>query len=98
MTKLQKQTREMRRKVYLALSRFTAELLNRPDEYKHNGGANFYPSDVLYAWNYHHIDKDGKIVDEPNLTPLAVAGITCGGCVKMNDTPRVLTVWFKDLN
>ena len=88
----------MRRNVYLALSRFTAELLNRPNEYKHNGGANFYPSDCLYDWGYRHIDKDGKIVDDPMRTPLDVAGITCGGSLHMNDSPRVMTIWFKDLN
>ena len=98
MTKLQKQTREMRSKVSLALSRFTAELLGRPDEYKYNGGANFYPSDCLYDWGFRHIDKDGGIIENPRLDPLSVAGITCGGCVHMNDTPRVLTIWFKDLN
>lgn len=89
----------MRRSVYLALSRFTAELLGRPGEYKSDSGdANFYPSDVLYDWNFRHIDKDGGIVDEPELEPTKVAGITCGGSVKMNDVPRVMTVWFKDLD
>jgi hypothetical protein len=87
----------MRCNVHLALSRFTAELLGRPDEYKYNGGANFYPSDCLYDWGFRHIDKDGKVVENPDLAPMSVAGITCGGCVKMNDTPRVLTIWFKDL-
>lgn len=88
----------MRRMVHLALSRFAAELLHRPDEYKYNGGANFYPSDVLYDWNFRHIDKDGGIVDEPELEPTKVAGITCGGRVKMNDVPKAMTVWFKDLD
>lgn len=83
--------------VHLALSRFAAELLHRPDEYKYNGGANFYPSDCLFSWNFCHIDKDGAIIDEPEKNPLSVAGIICGGRVKMNDTPRMVTVWFKDL-
>ena len=97
MTKLQKHAQKMHYNVHLSLSRFTAELLGSPDEYKYNGGANFYPSDCLYDWNFRHIDKDGKIVDYPDKTPLSVAGITCGGFVKMNDVPRVLTIWFKDL-
>lgn len=99
MKKIQKQVNEMEFKVHLALSYFTAVLLGCPEEYKSQyGGANLYPSDVLYDWNFRHIDKDGGIVDEPKLEPTKVAGITCGGSVKMNDVPRVMTVWFKDLD
>lgn len=99
MKKLQKQVNEMECKVHLALSYFTAVLLGRPEEYKTQyGGANLYPSDVLYDWGFRHIDKDGAIIENPKETPLSVAGITCGGSVKMNDIPQVITIWFKDLN
>lgn len=98
MKKLEKQNAEMRFKVSLALSRFTAELLGRPNEYKSQlGGANFYPSDCLYHWGFQHIDKDGAIIENPEREPMNVAGITCGGCVKMDDPVRVLTIWFDNL-
>lgn len=98
MKKKEKEYGKMKQTVRLALSRFTAELLGRPNDYKsHQGGANFYPSDCLYDWGYRHIDKDGRVIERPELAPLSVAGITCGGRVHMKDTPRVLTIWFKDI-
>ena len=84
--------------IKLALSKFTAIMVGKPDEYKTtNGCINYYPSDCLDDWRYSTIDKDGQIIDYPTDQPENVAGITCKGARYWNDEPQQITVMFKDI-
>ena len=84
--------------IKLALSKFTAIMVGKPDEYKTtNGCINYYPSDCLDNWRYSAIDKDGQIIDYPTDQPENVAGITCKGIRYWNDEPQEMTVMFKDI-
>lgn len=90
--------RGMRYNVEMALSKFTAIMAGKPDEYKtQDGSINYYPSDVLYNWRYHAIDSNGQIVNELTAEPSEVAGIICEGVWRMGDTPRKITIMFNDL-
>ena len=84
--------------INLALSKFTAIMVGKPDEYKTtNGNINYYPSDCLNNWRYSTIDNNGKIVNDPTKRPEAVAGIICKGNRRWNDEPQQITVMFKDI-
>ena len=84
--------------IKLALSKFTAIMVGKPDEYKTtNGCINYYPSDCLDGWRYSTIDKDGQIIGYPTDQPENVAGITCKGIRYWNDEPQEITVMFKDI-
>ena len=84
--------------IELALSKFTAIMVGKPDEYKTTDGCiNYYPSDCLDGWRYSTIDKDGQIIDYPTDHPENVAGITCKGIRYWNDEPQEMTVMFKDI-
>lgn len=84
--------------IKLALSKFTAIMVGKPDEYKTtNGGINYYPSDCLNNWRYSTIDENGQIIDYPMNHPEEVAGITCKGRRHWNDEPQEITVMFKDI-
>ena len=84
--------------IKLALSKFTAIMVGKPDEYKTtNGGINYYPSDCLNDWKYSTIDENGQIIDYPMNHPEEVAGITCKGIRYRNDEPQQITVMFKDI-
>ena len=84
--------------IRLALSKFTAIMVGKPDEYKTTtGNINYYPSDCLNYWKYSTIDKNGQIVNNPTQQPEEVAGITCKGNRYGNDEPQEITVMFKDL-
>ena len=88
----------MKYNIAMALSKFTAIMVGKPDEYKTNeGDINYYPSDCLDDWRYSTIDKDGQIIDNPTDQPENVAGITCKGIRYWNDEPQEITVMFKDL-
>ena len=84
--------------IKLALSKFTAIMVGKPDEYKtKSGGINYYPSDCLSHWIYATIDKYGQIINDPTKRPEEVAGIICKGNRHGNDEPQKITVMFKDL-
>ena len=84
--------------ISLALSKFTAIMAGKPDEYKTTtGGINYYPSDCLNNWRYSVIDESGQIVNDPTKEPEKVAGIACNGARYWNDEPQQITVMFKDL-
>ena len=84
--------------ISLALSKFTAIMVGKPDEYKTtNGNINYYPSDCLNYWKYSTIDKNGQIVNDPTKEPEKVTGITCKGNRYGNDEPQEIKVMFKDL-
>lgn len=84
--------------IKLALSKFTAIMVGRPDEYKAtNGDINYYPSDCLDNWRYSTIDDNGQIVNDPTNQPEEVAGIICTGAHYCNDEPQEITVMFKDI-
>lgn len=84
----------MRYNVEMALSKFTAIMVEKPDEYKaQDGSINYYPSDVLYDWRYHCIDINGQNASKPR----DVAGIICEGVWHMGETPRKITIMFNDL-
>ena len=84
--------------IRLALSKFTAIMVGKPDEYKTTtGNINYYPSDCLNYWKYSTIDKNGQIVNNPTQQPEEVAGITCKGNRYGNDEPQEITVMFKDI-
>ena len=52
--------------ISLALSKFTAIMVGKPDEYKTTDGCiNYYPSDCLDDWRYSTINKDGQTVNDP---------------------------------
>ena len=84
--------------IRLALSKFTAIMVGKPDEYKTTDGCiNYYPSDCLDDWRYSTIDNNGQIVNDPTKRPEEVAGIICKGNRHGNDEPQEITVMFKDL-
>ena len=84
--------------IKLALSKFTAIMVGKPDEYKTTtGNINYYPSDCLNYWKYSTIDKYGQTVNDPTKEPEKVAGIICEGQRHGNDEPQQITVMFKDL-
>ena len=89
---------KMKYNIALALSKFTAIMVGKPDEYKTTDGCiNYYPSDCLNDWKYSTINKDGQIVNDPTKRPEEVAGIICKGNRYGNDEPQQVTVMFKDL-
>lgn len=95
MKKTERAIRAFESKKDLALSFFTAILMGRKNEYKTaTGGANFYPSDCLFSWNYHCINASGARVDEPHNDPESVVGIVAGGMATGNNPVRVLTIFF----
>ena len=78
--KHQKDVGKMKYNIALALSKFTAIMVGKPDEYKTTDGCiNYYPSDCLDDWRYSTINKDGQIIDHPIDQPENVAGNTCKG-------------------
>ena len=84
--------------IKLALSKFTAIMVGKPDEYKTtNGGINYYPSDCLNYWRYSTIDKSGQIVNDPTKQPEEIVGIICEGRRYWNDEPQQIAIMFKDL-
>ena len=86
------------RNISLALSKFAAIMVGKPDEYKTtNRGINYYPSDCLDGWSYSTIDNNGQIVNDPMSQPEDVAGITCKGIRYWNDEPQQMTVMFNDI-
>ena len=88
----------MKYNIALALSKFTAIMVGKPDEYKSaDGYINYYPSDCLNNWCYSPINENGQIVNDPTNHPEEVAGITCRGNWYWNDEPQEITVMFKDL-
>ena len=88
----------MQYNIALALSKFTAIMVGKPDEYKTTDGCiNYYPSDCLYNWRYSAINENGQIVNDPTEQPKEVAGIICKGNWYCNDEPQEITVMFKDL-
>ena len=89
---------KMKYNIALALSKFTAVMVGKPDEYKTtDGGINYYPSDCLNNWRYSTINENGQIVNDPTERPKEVAGIICNGNWYCNDEPQEITVMFKDL-
>ena len=96
--KHQKDVGKMKYNIALALSKFTAIMVGKPDEYKTtNGGINYYPSDCLDGWSYSTIDNNGQTIIDPTNHPEEVAGITCKGIRYWNDEPQQITVMFKDI-
>lgn len=96
--KHQKDVGKMKYNVALALSKFTAVIIGKPDEYKSaDGYINYYPSDCLDDWRYSTIDNNGQIVNDPTNQPEEVAGIICTGAHYWNDEPQEITVMFKDI-
>ena len=94
----QKDVGKMKYAIALALSKFTAIMVGKPDEYKTADGCiNYYPSDCLDDWRYSTIDNNGQIVNDPTNQPEEVAGITCKGVRSWNDEPQQITVMFKDI-
>ena len=88
----------MKYNIAMALSKFTAIMVGKPDEYKTTDGCiNYYPSDCLDDWRYSTIDENGQIVNDPIDQPEEVAGIICAGSHYCNDEPQEITVMFKDL-
>ena len=84
--------------IRLALSKFTAIMVGKPDEYKTtNGGINYYPSDCLNDWTWSMINKDGQKAKDTTNHPEEVAGIICKGRRHWNDELQEITVMFKDL-
>ena len=89
---------KMKYNIALALSKFTAIMVGKPDEYKNaDGYINYYPSDVLDHWQYSTINANGEIINEPENSPSEVAGVICTGAHYCNDEPQEITVMFKDL-
>lgn len=85
-------------KIRLALSKFTAIMVGKPDEYKTiDGCINYYPSDCLSEWQWSMIDKDGQKANDTTNHPEEVAGIICKGRRHWNDEPQQITVMFKDI-
>ena len=96
--KHRKDVGKMKYNIALALSKFTAIMVGKPDEYKTTEGCiNYYPSDCLDDWRYSTIDKDGQKIDDPMKRPKEVAGITCNGISYCHDEPQEITVMFKDI-
>ena len=95
--KHQKDVGKMRYNIALALSKFTAIMVGKPDKYKTTDGCiNYYPSDCLDGWSYSTIDNNGQIINDPMSQPEDVAGIICKGRY-WNDEPQQITVMFKDI-
>ena len=93
-----KDVSKMRYNIALALSKFTAIMVGKPDEYKTTDGCiNYYPSDILDNWQYSTINANGEIINEPENSPSEVAGVICTGAHYYNDEPQEITVMFKDL-
>ena len=89
---------KMQYTIAMALSKFTAIMVGKPDEYKTTDGCiSYYPSDCLNNWRYSAINENGQIVNYPTEQPKEVAGIICNGNWYYNDEPREITVMFKDL-
>ena len=96
--KHRKDVGKMKYNIALALSKFTAIMVGKPDEYKTTDGCiNYYPSDCLNDWKYSTIDNNGEIINEPEDSPSEVAGIICTGAHYYNDAPQQITVLFQDL-
>ena len=96
--KHQKDVGKMKYNIALALSKFTAVIVGKPDEYKSADGCiNYYPSDILDYWQYSTINANGEIINEPDNKPSEVAGVICTGAHYCNDEPQEITVMFKDL-
>ena len=96
--KRRKDVGKMKYNIALALSKFTAIMVGKPDEYKTPDGCiNYYPSDCLDAWRYSTINENGQIVNDPTKQPEEVAGIICTGTHYWNDEPQEITVMFKDI-
>ena len=96
--KHQKDVGKMKYNIALALSKFTAIMVGKPDEYKTTDGCiNYYPSDILDYWQYSTINANGEIINEPDNKPSEVAGVICTGAHYCNDAPQEITVMFKDL-
>lgn len=84
--------------IRLALSKFTAIIVGKPDEYKTTDGCiNYYPSDCLSDWTWSMINKDGQKANDSTNHPEEVAGIICKGRRHWNDEPQEITVMFKDI-
>ena len=100
-TSIRKQRKEqdiLAHNISLALSKFTAIMVGKPDEYKSaDGYINYYPSDILDYWQYSTINANGEIINEPENSPSEVVGIICTGAHYWNDEPQQITVMFKDL-
>ena len=93
-----KELGKMKYNIALALSKFTAIMVGKPDEYKTSDGCiNYYPSDCLDNWRYSTIDNNGEIINEPENSPSEVAGIICTGAHYCDDDPQVVKIMFKDL-
>ena len=96
--KHQKDVGKMKYNIALALSKFTAVIIGKPDEYKSaDGYINYYPSDILDYWQYSTINANGEIINEPDNKPSEVAGVICTGVHYCNDEPQEITVMFKDI-
>ena len=96
--KHQKDVGKMKYNIALALSKFTAMMVGKPDEYKTTDGCiNYYPSDILDYWQYSTINANGEIINEPDNKPSEVAGVICTGAHYCNDEPQEITVMFKDI-
>ena len=93
-----KDVSKMRYNIALALSKFTAIMVGKPDEYKTTDGCiNYYPSDCLNNWRYSTINANGEIINEPEDSPSEVAGIICTGAHYCNDAPQEIKIMFEDL-
>ena len=96
--KHQKDVGKMKYNIALALSKFTAVIVGKPDEYKSADGCiNYYPSDILDYWQYSTINANGEIINEPENSPSEVAGVICTGAHYCNDAPQEVKIMFKDL-
>ena len=96
--KYRKELGEMKYNIALALSKFTAIMVGKPDEYKTaDGSINYYPSDILDYWKYSTINTNGEIINEPKDSPSEVAGIICTGAHYCNDSAQEVKIMFKDL-
>ena len=96
--KHQKDVGKMNYNIALALSKFTAILVGKSDEYKPTDGCiNYYPSECPDNWTYATIDENGQIINSPMDQPEDVAGIICTGAHYCNDEPQEITVMFKDI-
>lgn len=93
-----KELGKMKYNIALALSKFTAIIIGKPDEYKTTAGdINYYPSDILDYWQYSAININGETIKDPENSPSDVAGIICTGAHYCNDVPQEITVLFQDL-
>ena len=96
--KHQKDVGKMKYNIALALSKFTAVIIGKPDEYKSaDGYISYYPSHILDSWQYSTINANGEIINEPENSPSEVAGVICTGAHYCNDVPQEMTVMFKDI-